>query len=159
MGIEIERKYLVDKLIWRNMHKGSGELLRQGYIYADANKTIRIRATSNKGFITIKGKTAGLSRPEYEYEIPVDEANELLSHFCHSTISKIRYVLYDKGRAWEVDEFLDENEGLIVAEVELDDEKEIVERPDWIDREVTGEEKYYNAVLIHQPYKNWLLHE
>ena len=155
MPLEIERKFLVRKELWRQCDKPSGELFRQGYLLTDPTKTIRVRQTSEKGFITIKGISVGATRAEYEYEIPVSEAEELLNHFSGSELSKKRFKILFEGKLWEVDEFLGDNEGLIVAEIELQTEDEMFSKPHWIDVEVTSEEKYYNSNLTLNPYKNW----
>lgn len=155
MGQEIERKYLVDHSKWQQLDKPSGQLYRQGYLLTDPNKTIRVRQTTDKGFLTIKGLSIGTTRPEYEYEIPFDEAKELLDNFSISELSKIRYKILHDNKVWEVDEFLGDNNGLIVAEIELTSEEENFSIPKWIDKEVTGEEKYYNSNLTIEPYKNW----
>lgn len=155
MGQEIERKYLVDQSKWQQIDKPAGQLYRQGYLLTDPTKTIRVRQTINKGFLTIKGLSIGATRPEYEYEIPLEEAKELLDNFSISELSKIRYkILLDK-KVWEVDEFLGDNKGLIVAEIELISEDENFSVPNWIDKEVTGQEKYYNSNLTIEPYKTW----
>src|SRR5438270_10985009 len=119
MGIEIERKFLVSAEKWSRTLKGEGQVYRQGYILRDPDKTIRVRLSDEQGFITVKGASTGASRPEYEYEIPLQDAKELLDNFCTSEISKIRYEIYFAGKLLEVDEFLDDNEGLIIAEIEL----------------------------------------
>lgn len=155
MGVEIERKYLVNKDKWNRLDKGAGILYRQGYLLVDPEKTIRVRLGDNRGFITIKGLTIGASRLEYEYEIPAREAMELLDKFCPSDISKIRYKIIHAGKLWEVDEFLGNNEGLIVAEIELTSEQETFDLPDWVGEEVTDQTKYYNASLSIKPYKSW----
>jgi adenylate cyclase len=145
----------VDKEKWGNSFKEGGHYYRQGYMLTDLQKTIRIRVTDEQGFITIKGLSIGPSRPEYEYEIPVPEAKELLDAFCNSVVSKLRYKVYHANNLWEVDEFQDENAGLIIAELELESEDDVFELPDWIDKEVTGENKYYDSNLSIHPYKNW----
>lgn len=155
MGQEIERKYLVDKNKWQQLDKPTGQLYRQGYLLTDPNKIIRVRQTTDKAFLTIKGLSIGSTRPEYEYEIPFDEAKELLDNFSISELSKIRYEILVDNKVWEVDEFLGDNIGLIVAEIELTSEDEKFQIPAWIDKEVTGEEKYYNSNLTIEPYKNW----
>jgi len=155
MGQEIERKYLVDQIKWQQIDKPTGQLYRQGYLLTDPNKTIRVRQTTDKGFLTIKGLSIGATRPEYEYEIPFDEAKELLDNFSISELSKIRYKIVFDNKVWEVDEFLGDNIGLIVAEIELTSEAESFNIPAWIDKEVTGQEKYYNSNLTIAPYKNW----
>jgi len=155
MGQEIERKYLVNLDKWQQLEKPEGQLYRQGYILTDPNKTIRVRQAPQKGYLTIKGLTIGASRPEYEYEIPFNEAGELLDKFSQAELSKIRYKITVDDNVWEIDEFLGDNEGLIVAEIELEDEKECFSIPSWVDEEVTGQEKYYNSKLTTNPYKNW----
>ena len=155
MGIEIERKFLVKKDKWKELEKPSGELYRQGYLLTDPNKTIRVRQTSAKGFLTIKGLSVGATRPEYEYEIPFEEAKELLDQFAIAELSKIRFKIIIDQHIWEVDEFFGNNKGLIVAEIELSNEEEKFNIPDWIDREVTHEEKYFNSSLVIHPYQNW----
>jgi len=155
MGREVERKFLVDDVKWNLLVKPAGKQLRQGYILTDPEKTIRVRQAENKGYLTIKGKNIGATRLEYEYEIPVEEAKELLAQFAVSELSKIRYEISFAGKTWEVDEFSGDNAGLIVAEIELDDENEAFEIPDWVTKEVTTEEKYYNSNLTLVPYKNW----
>jgi CYTH domain-containing protein len=155
MGKEIERKYLVDHVKWKQIEKPDGQLYRQGYLLTDPNKTIRVRQTFDKGFLTIKGLSIGATRPEYEYEIPFEEAKELLENFSISELSKIRYKILFDSKVWEVDEFLGENIGLIVAEIELTSEDEDFNIPRWIDKEVTGQEKYYNSKLTIEPYKSW----
>ena len=137
------------------MAKPAGMLFRQGYLHSDPEKTIRVRVTDSSGFLTIKGATSGASRLEYEYEIPKHEAIELLDHFTQNNISKLRYFICHENKVWEVDEFLAENEGLLVAEIELKSEDEAFEKPEWITEEVTCDKKYYNAQLSVNPYKNW----
>ena len=155
MGKEIERKYLVNKEQWLLQEKPSGQLYRQGYLLAEAGKTIRVRQTPDKGYLTIKGKTVGATRLEYEYEIPQAEATELLDNFASAELSKIRYTLVVANKVWEVDEFLGDNAGLLVAEIELTAEDEAFTLPPWAGKEVTGELQYYNANLTTNPYKNW----
>lgn len=155
MGIEIERKFLVNKEKWSQVVKEQRSLFRQGYIVSDPEKTIRVRLTDAAGYLTIKGRTVGATKPEYEYAIPIEDATQLLDKFCLSEISKIRnFITYD-GKLWEVDEFLGENEGLIVAEIELKTEDESFSIPEWIDKEVTHEKKYSNSNLSVNPYKSW----
>lgn len=155
MGKEIERKFLVDLQQWKKVEKPAGQHLRQGYILTDPQKTIRVRLTDTQGFLTIKGISVGATRLEYEYEIPHYDAKELLDNFAVGELSKIRYNVMFGNKLWEVDEFLGDNGGLFVAEIELDSEEESFEKPDWVMEEVTGEQRYYNANLIMQPYKNW----
>ncbi|MBK9421015.1 MAG: CYTH domain-containing protein [Flavobacteriales bacterium] len=155
MGQEIERKYLVNHSKWKQLAKPEGELYRQGYLVTDLNKTIRVRQAWGKGFLTIKGPSVGARRLEYEYEIPFKEAEELLSHFAVSELSKVRYKLPIGNKVWEVDQFQGDNAGLLVAEIELESEDEVFDVPDWIGEEVTTKQEYYNSNLTTNPYKNW----
>ncbi|MBU8881513.1 CYTH domain-containing protein [Kaistella sp. DKR-2] len=157
MALEIERKFLVKEKLWQQSDKPSGEFFRQGYLLTDPVKTVRVRQTADKGFITIKGISVGATRTEYEYEIPASDAEELLNEFSGSELSKTRYKIFFEGKLWEVDEFLGDNEGLIVAEIELESEDENFALPEWVDVEVTSEEKYYNSNLTLNPFKNWPL--
>ncbi len=156
MGKEIERKFLINQQKWDNLSKPAGKLFRQGYLLSDKNKTVRVRATETKGFLTIKGQTIGATRMEYEYEIPVAEATELLDNFALSELSKTRYEITFNDKVWEIDVFLGDNKGLIVAEIELESEDEIFDVPDWVSKEVTEEEKYYNSNLTVKPFKDWI---
>ena len=155
MGIEIERKFLVNHVQWQKLDKPVGEFYRQGYLLTDPQKTIRVRQTADEGFLTIKGISVGATRTEYEYEIPFEEAKELLDQFAVAELSKVRYKIFLGNHIWEVDVFSGKNQGLIVAEIELKSEDETFDLPDWIDREVTGEERYYNSNLVTEPYKDW----
>ena len=155
MGKEIERKYLIDLYKWQQVSKPTGTYYRQGYLSTDPNKAIRVRLTDTAGYLTIKGPSVNATRSEYEYEIPVSEAKELLDNFSVSELSKTRYKIDHNGKVWEVDEFSGDNAGLIVAEIELTSEDEYFETPEWIRKEVTGEEKYYNSSLTINPFKNW----
>jgi adenylate cyclase len=155
MPQEIERKYLVDHAKWAKTTKPKGQFYRQGYILADADKTIRVRLTDTGGFLTIKGRSVGITRPEYEYAIPREEAQELLDNFAVSELTKIRYKIKLDNHIWEVDEFLGDNVGLIVAEIELKSETENFHTPEWLGKEVTTEDKYYNSSLTINPYKDW----
>lgn len=132
-----------------------GNFFRQGYMISDPGKTVRVRLTDEAGYLTIKGISVGATRSEFEYEIPKEDARELLDNFCSSDLTKIRYKVHHNGKLWEVDEFLGDNAGLMVAEIELSDESESFDIPHWVDKEVTGEEKYYNSRLSQNPYKNW----
>lgn len=155
MGQEIERKYLVDEEKWQQLDKPPGQLYRQGYLLTDPIKTIRVRQTPDKGYLTIKGLSIGATRPEYEYSIPLHEAKELLDNFSIAELSKIRYEILFDNKMWEVDEFLGDNNGLIVAEIELTSEDEEFNIPSWVKHEVTGQEQYYNSNLTINPFKNW----
>lgn len=155
MGKEIERKYLVNHEKWNSLKKEEGILLKQGYIHSSIEKTIRVRISNGKGYLTIKGATVEISRSEFEYEIPENEANELLNQFAENEIKKFRYAIKLGNHTWEVDVFLGENEGLIIAEVELQSEDEELELPDWVGTEVSLDSRYFNANLIENPYKLW----
>ncbi len=155
MPIEIERKFLVNHELWNNLTKPVGNHYRQGYLVAEPDKTIRVRLTDMFGFITIKGKTNGFSRAEYEYEIPPNEAEELLNQFAVSELSKIRYQIEFEGKVWEIDEFLGENKGLLMAEIELNSEDETFIKPSWIEAEVTSDPRYYNSYLSKTPFSKW----
>lgn len=155
MGVEIERKYLVNKNTWDEVIKDNRHFIKQGYILNNPDKIIRIRLTDDKGYINIKGLSTGASRPEFEYQIPEEDAKELLANFCASGTTKIRNKVLYKGKLWEVDEFLEDNEGLIIAEIELTSDDEPFDLPEWIAKEVTGEEKYYNSNLSVHPFKKW----
>ena len=141
--------------MWAALNKPKGHHYRQGYLVTDPDKTIRVRVAGEQGFITIKGKNKGAARLEYEYEIPVAEAKELLDNFAVSELSKIRYKIPFDGKLWEVDEFWGANAGLMVAEIELASEDEKFNLPDWIATEVTGDEKYYNSNLTLKPFNSW----
>lgn len=155
MAQEIERKFLLNLSLWQQVKKPKGEHFRQGYLVTDPQKTVRVRLTDTSGYLTIKGISVGATRLEYEYEIPLTEAKELLDNFAVSELSKIRYTINYHNKIWEVDEFLGANEGLLVAEIELQSEDEAFDLPAWVTKEVTGEEKYYNANLTTHPYKSW----
>ena len=154
MGVEIERKFLVDGDAWRTL--GEATLLRQGYLSADPARTVRVRIDGERAFLTIKGKSVGASRGEWEYPIPVAEAAELLDGLCQQPlVEKVRRRIALGPHTWEVDEFLGVNAGLVVAEIELASEDEAFDKPDWIGREVTGETRYFNSNLIRHPYSQW----
>lgn len=154
MGKEIERKFLVKNDSWRSLAKGTR--YRQGYLNSAKERIVRVRTIDDKGFLTIKGITRRASRLEFEYDIPVAEAERMLDELCETPlIEKNRYKIEYKGFVWEVDEFFGENQGLIVAEVELESEDQSFEKPDWIGEEVTGDPKYFNSNLIQHPYTKW----
>ena len=153
MGKEIERKFLVRRDEgWINK---AGTKIVQGYLNLEKERTVRVRKKGVKSFITIKGKSSGAARKEFEYEIPEKDADELLK-ICHQPLIKKNRRRIEKGKfVWEIDEFLGENSGLLLAEVELEYEAENVELPDWIEKEVTGNPKYYNSQLVQYPYSDW----
>lgn len=155
MNIEIERKFLVRKDEWKTLPKPPGILVRQGYLLAEPAKTIRVRTKGQHGYLAIKGISTGARRDEFEYEIPLDDAHELFENFSITSLSKVRFEILFQGKTWEVDEFLDDNEGLIMAEIELENESEQFELPHWIEKEVTGDERYYNSYLSVNPFKKW----
>jgi adenylate cyclase len=155
MGVEIERKFLVDHEKWGKLVKAAGTHFRQGYLLNTNDKTIRVRTTDKQGFITLKGAGSGISRKEFEYKIPAEEGIELLDIFAESEIEKIRFRIHFKGKLWEVDEFLGGNEGLIMAEIELQSETEDFKLPDWIIEEVSDDHRYFNSYLSTHPYKTW----
>jgi adenylate cyclase len=148
MAIEIERKFLVDNEKWNKVIKPDGKLIYQGYLQRENNKSIRVRFTDTKGTLTIKGAQVGISRPEFEYEIPLGDAIELYNNFSEVKLKKTRYVIEHAGFNWEVDEFMDQNMGLITAEVELENESvQLTTIPDWILEDVTHDDKYKNSNL------------
>lgn len=154
MATEIERKFLVNGDKWRTL--GTGIIYCQGYIRTTNETTVRIRIVGERGYLTIKGLTVGTSRPEFEYPIPIEDAREMLNTLCERPlIEKIRFRIEQGGLIWEVDEFLGENQGLIIAEVELTDENQVIELPDWIGAEVSNEPRYFNANLAKHPFNKW----
>ena len=154
MGTEIERKFLVKDDTFKQLAKGTK--YRQGYLSSTKERVVRVRTIDDKGFMTVKGITTGATRVEYEYEIPVQDADAMLDELCEKPIiEKNRYKIQNKNLVWEIDEFFGENQGLIVAEVELESEDQPYEKPGWIGAEVTGDPKYFNSNLIQSPYKNW----
>ncbi|MCX7709064.1 MAG: CYTH domain-containing protein [Clostridia bacterium] len=154
MGKEIERKFLVKDKSYHQLAKGI--LYQQGYICSMAGRTVRVRICDEKGFLTVKSKSIGATRLEYEYEIPLADAEEMLAFLCEKPIiEKYRYKYEYKGFLWEIDEFKGENEGLVIAEIELSHEDEAFEKPDWIGSEVTGISRYFNSNLMRSPYSSW----
>lgn len=154
MGIEIERKFLVRGEAWCPV--AAGLLYRQGYLSTDPGRTVRVRLAGEAAWLTIKGPPEGLLRPEFEYPIPVADANEMLDRLCRRPlIEKIRHRVSHGGRTWEVDEFLGDNAGLLLAEVELDRPDEEVELPPWAGEEVTEDPRYANAALVDRPFSRW----
>ena len=154
MGVEIERKFLLSGDGWRQL--GEPVLLRQGYLCSDPERTVRVRIEGEEGRLTIKSKGSGVRRGEWEYPIPLPEAQELLDTLCERPlVEKYRRRIEHAGFTWEVDEFLGENAGLVVAEIELPSEDTVFDRPDWIGQEVSGDKRYYNSSLIRFPYSQW----
>ncbi|MEO5794651.1 MAG: CYTH domain-containing protein [Rhodoferax sp.] len=152
MAIEIERKFLVTGDAWR---QGPGTLFRQGYLNRDKQRTVRVRIAGEQAFLTIKGATQGATRAEFEYPVPLDDAVQLLALCDGPMVEKIRRVVQHEGFAWEVDEFLGHNAGLVVAEIELAAEDQVFARPAWVGLEVTEDARYYNSSLATHPYCDW----
>jgi len=154
MAIEIERKFLVRDSSWKE--GVVGKRYCQGYLSREKGSTVRVRRVEERAFLTVKGPGDGLSRPEYEYEIPVADGQELLDTLCERPlIEKIRYLIHHAGMVWEVDEFLGDNRGLVVAEIELSSPGQRFEKPLWLGTEVTGDPRYYNSILSRQPFCGW----
>jgi adenylate cyclase len=152
---ETEHKYLVNVESWKHISPDKSVQIKQAYLLTDPNKTIRIRTAGGSGFITIKGKTVGASRPEYEYNIPLSEAVELINRFCSDLIEKTRHYVLHENKTWEVDVFEGSNKGLIIAEIELTSEHETYIKPHWVESDVTHDPKYANSNLSMNPYCMW----
>jgi adenylate cyclase len=154
MGQEIERKFLVTGTGWRPV--GPGRRLRQGYLCIEPERSVRVRIGGELAWLTVKGRGSGVTRLEFEYLIPVVEAERLLAELCiQPIIDKTRYEVHHGDHLWEVDEFHGANAGLVVAEIELQDETERFERPDWLGEEVSSDPRYLNANLVHAPFSGW----
>lgn len=154
MGIEIERKFLVKNDSYKNL--AEAEIYSQGFLSTYKERVVRVRISKEKGWLTVKGISKGAKRSEFEYEIPVNDAEFMIANICEKpNILKKRYHIPWGEFVWEVDEFLNENEGLVIAEIELTTEDQEFQLPDWIGEEVTGEVKYYNAYLVKHPFKSW----
>ena len=155
MPLEIERKFLVRGDAWRSLAESSAEM-RQGYLCRDPDRSVRARLAGDRGTLTIKGRSQGAVRSEYEYAIPAGEARELLDGLClRPQIEKTRHRVPVGDLVWEVDVFSGENAGLVVAEVELDDPEQELPLPDWVGEEVTGDPRYLNANLVANPFSRW----
>lgn len=152
MPMEIERKFLVQGDDWRS---GKSTLYRQGYLSRDKERTVRVRIADKQAFLTIKGISTGASRAEFEYEIPVADAEQLLLLCDGPLIEKTRYLVLHAGMTWEVDEFHGANKGLVVVEIELQSETQIFSKPAWVGMEVTHEKRYFNSSLSAYPYNTW----
>lgn len=154
MALEIEHKFLVSGNAYRTL--AEPVLYRQGYLFIDDKKEMRVRIAGEESFITIKSKINDTVRQEFEYSIPTEDALHMLNESCADLIiEKYRYRIPFAGKIWEVDEFLNRNAGLVVAEIELEYEGESFEKPDWIRQEVSGDNRYLNAALALNPYKDW----
>ncbi len=154
MGTEIERKYLLRGDGWKA--GAEGKRYRQGYLSAAVERNVRIRIAGDRAFLTVKGRTRGITRLEFEYDVPLTDAERMLDELClQPLIEKTRYLVVYAGLTWEIDEFAGANAGLVVAEVELDDEAQAIELPPWVGREVTDDPRYLNANLIERPFNTW----
>ena len=154
MGIEIERKFLTDTDKLPPLT--NGYTIKQGYIQTADHTTVRVRIRNQDAFLTIKGKSVGARRLEFEYPIPLQDANDMLDDLCQSSvIDKTRYLIENEGHTWEVDIFEGSNKGLVVAEVELESEEETFIFPSWVTKEVTNDIRYFNSNLVGNPYCNW----
>lgn len=155
MAIEIERKFLLKDDRWRQQ-ADAGTEYQQAYLVGSKAASVRVRIEGDKAFLNIKSATLGITRQEYEYPVPMNDARALLNDLCEQpVIEKTRYHLTHDGHEWEIDVFKGENAGLIVAEIELPDENAAFEKPDWLGEEVSDDPRYYNVCLVKNPYKNW----
>jgi adenylate cyclase len=147
---EIERKFTVDPSKWKLVQKPNPHFITQGYLSTDPACTVRIRTKNTKGYLTVKGKTTGITRTEYEYEIPLIDAEQMIASFSEKTLLKHRYPITVGNHLWEVDVFLGKLSGLIIAEIELSTENEIFEIPEWVIEDVSTKAEYYNSNLIEK---------
>jgi adenylate cyclase len=155
MGIEVERKFLVSDESWRDGVTSSTRIV-QGYIAQTGSATVRVRVKGDRGFLTIKGSSVGVSRSEFEYEVPVADALAMLDELAQGpVIDKVRHLVPVGGHVWEVDVFAGENAPLVMAEVELADSQEPFDRPDWAGVEVSDDQRYFNVNLARSPYSTW----
>jgi adenylate cyclase len=152
MALEIERKFLVRDDEWRDVE---GLVFRQGYLSTIKERTVRVRIDGNDAKLTVKGINRGAVRKEFEYDIPLEDAEELLTLCEQPLIEKVRRRIEHEGLIWEVDEFLGENAGLVIAEVELEREDQPLTKPAWIGEEVTDDPRFYNVNLVHHPFNKW----
>ncbi|MCP4572785.1 MAG: CYTH domain-containing protein [bacterium] len=153
MGVEIERKYLVTGDGWREA--GPGTLYRQGYLCTEPGRTVRVRIEGERAFLTVKSRATGLTRLEFEYAVPVADAQEMLGLCPHAAVEKVRTKVPFEGHVWEVDEYRGDNAGLVIAECELVSEDEAVELPGWVGEEVTGDHRYANSQLAVRSFRSW----
>lgn len=152
MGVEIERKFLVCGEEWQS---APSTYYCQGYLNRDKERTVRVRVAGKTGWLTVKGLNQGATRQEFEYEIPLPDARAMLLLCEQPLIEKNRRVITFAGNVWEVDQFLGENKGLVVAEIELESEQQSFDKPDWIGEEVTEDNRYFNSSLSSNPYRKW----
>ena len=155
MGTEIERKFTLKNAQWRqDIYKSQRYV--QGYLAGNDRTSVRVRIAGENANINIKSATLGIYRQEYEYSIPLDDAQKMLDDLCEKPIiDKIRHFVNYAGKVWEIDEFSGDNDGLIVAEIELDDVDEQFELPEWADEDVSHDKRYYNVCLVKHPFKDW----
>ncbi len=154
MAKEIERKFLVD--LNKIGALEGGVTIKQGYISTSDKSVVRLRLIGQKAYLTLKGENQGISRSEFEYEIPVEDAHKIISELCsEGVVEKTRYLIQHANHTWEVDIFHGDNDGLIVAEIELRSEDEYFEKPSWVTAEVSDDAKYYNSSLLDNPFSNW----
>jgi len=153
MATEIERKFLVNPEKWKP--SGTGIRMKQAYLGVAPNPTVRVRVKDEKAYLTIKGRSQSISRPEFEYEVPVADALEMFGLAISSPVEKIRHEILHDGMLWEVDVFSGANSGLLMAEIELESEDQSFGLPEWIAEEVTGDERYYNSYLSVHPFQEW----
>lgn len=154
MAKEIERKFLIDLEEIGSLNDGT--IIKQGYISTKDNTVVRVRLAGSKAYLTLKGENKGVTRLEFEYEIPVGDALEMIDALCNGpVVEKTRYLVVHSGHTWEVDIFDGDNKGLVVAEIELESEDEAFDLPHWVTTEVSGDVRYYNSSLLDNPFKNW----
>ena len=155
MATEIERKFLLKDSSWKEFADG-GTHYSQGYLVGSQYASVRVRIQGDKAFLNIKSATIDITRQEFEYEIPLCEATEMLETLCEKPlIDKIRYLIKTENHVWEIDVFSGDNKGLIVAEIELKDKDEDFDKPSWLGKEVSDDERYYNVCLVKHPFKDW----
>jgi CYTH domain-containing protein/CHAD domain-containing protein len=155
MAEEVEHRFVIRSDKWRKFAK-NGTSLRQGYLFTDPHRSVRIRVKSKEAVITLKGNREGISRQEFKYPIPIDDAQRLLEEICiQPVLEKVRYAVTFEGRRWEIDEFKNENEGLVIAELELDSKAERFRRPEWLGEEVSEDERFSDASLVRHPFQTW----
>ena len=154
MKVEIERKFLVKNQDWEKLivEKHS---IQQGYLNTDKSCNVRVRIMNTMAFLTIKGKRVNTVRPEFEYEIPLNDAESILKLSKNSIIKKTRYTVNHKGQIWEIDQFEGDNQGLVIAEIELKQKYEAISLPNWIGTEISNDDRFYNLSLSVNPFKNW----
>ena len=155
MGTEIERKFLVTSDDWRDGAR-AGAFYQQGYLSSAESCSIRVRVSDKRAFLNIKSATLNITRTEYEYPLPLDDAREILDHLCTGPlIEKTRYFVPYGGFEWEVDVFEGDNQGLVVAEIELEHADQAFDKPSWAGNEVSEDARYYNVCLAKHPFKDW----